>query len=96
MLDICRDTRKLGIPLGVREFKVFIWIDSVGCKPVVGMITMNFNGSVSESSILDILRRVNSITPISMIEFKYVKYHITKTEDFMKKPCSCSLDKGCK
>lgn len=94
--NISRDTRKLGIPLGVREFKLFVWTDTVECKPIIGIITMDFNGSVSEGRILDILFKIDSITPISMIKFAYAEYHITKTEEFMKKPCSCSLDKECK
>lgn len=94
--DICRDTRKLGIPLCLREFKLFVWTDTVDCKPIVGMINIYFNGSISEDRVLNILQKIDSVTPISMISFDYAKYHITKTEDFMKKPCSCSLDKGCK
>lgn len=87
--EICRDTRKLGTPLFMREFKLFVWTDTIECEPVVGMVNIYFNGSVSEGRILDILRKIDSVTPISMIDFKYIKYHVTKTEEFMKKPCRC-------
>lgn len=99
--DICKDIRKLGIPLCTRDIKLFLWIDSIDCKPVVGTMSICWNCSVSHAIIIDIIRKIDSISPISMIELKYdkyriVQYHITKTEEFMKKPCSCYLNKGCK
>ena len=91
--DICEYTRRRGIPLCSKKFKLFIWTDTIDCKPVVGTLDLNFNCSIVEARVIDILRNINTLFPISMIELNYniytfSRYHITNTEEFMKKPCS--------
>jgi hypothetical protein len=97
LTDICEDTRKRGIPLCTKKFKLFIWTDTIDCKPVIGTLDLNFNCSIVKARVIDILRNINALFPISMIEFKYnrysvVRYHVSKTEEFMRKPC----EKCCK
>jgi hypothetical protein len=72
------------------KYKVYVWFDTQDCdKPIVGIIDMNFNRSISDDRIIHIFNAIDLATPITMFDLGTVQYHVTKTEAFMKKPCGC-------
>ena len=84
---MCVDAHKSGIPFCTHPMTLHLWLDTDQntCAPITG--SMNISFEVNESKICDILRAINSATPIVMIKVKRIIYHITKIEEFMNKRC---------
>lgn len=86
---IISDVHETGIPFCSHPMELGIWVDTdqKTCYPIVGRMDVNFHGTVDEKRCIEILRKINEITPISMIVIEGKEYHATKIEEYMKKPC---------
>jgi hypothetical protein len=88
--ELIHERSKLGVPISTKSIELFVWTDTIECKPIVGRIFIAFNGTLPEIKIFEIVRLIDRLSPITMIRFNKKEFHVTKTEEFMKKPCSCS------
>jgi hypothetical protein len=89
---ICNDARKDGIPICATKLELYLWLDTKkdNFEPIIGKAEVDFKETMNEKQCLDFVRAINFVTPISMIITEghpFRTYHVTKIEEFMKKPC---------
>lgn len=92
LAQICNDARTYGVPLCHLKLELYLWLDTRKdtLQPIVGRVEIDFKESLNESQCLEFIRAINFVTLISMIITcnPYKLYHVTKVEEFMKKPCA--------
>jgi hypothetical protein len=81
------DGHRAGIPICANSMRLALWVDTDlrTCTPITGYMDISFE--VEEGKVFAILRAIDKATPIYSIKIKRTTYHITKTEEFMKKRC---------
>lgn len=86
-IDTNKLSTKSGIPLHIFPISLYLWIDTDlrTCAPIKGEMKIRFN--VNAVKVCDIIRAINSATPIYKIKRRHTTYHVTKIEEFMRKRC---------
>lgn len=90
LTDICGIASNQGIPLWVLPIHLDIWVDThlKFCTPIMGKLELNFHGTaLCRARVFEILKKVNEVTPITIITISGRVFHVTKTEEFANKRC---------
>jgi hypothetical protein len=70
-----------------RKIELSLWIDTYNLTPIIRTIEVRF--LIPQENIFSILKLIDAYYPITSIRdlLTGTVYHITRTEEFMKKPC---------
>jgi len=70
-----------------RKLELSLWVDTHDLTPVVRIIEVRF--LIPQENILPLIKLIDTYYPITSIRdlLTGTVYHITRTENFMNKPC---------